>query len=247
MSKRGAELLQAMLLRNHRLAEQTASEHFPLSSFELLQRWQLDRLTITFEDLYRQEGYRHAVEFFVSDLYGGLDFRQRDREMDRVAPIMIRFLPEKALVALAEAFELQALSLEYDVAMAEYMAQEGIEELGMAEYCRVYLACSDRAGRERQIELIRKLGRDLKPLVNRPVINALLRMLRGPAHAAGFGKLQEFLENGLASFRELKDPDHFVDTIFEREWTAMERLFAGETDPFRLLESGSRNALRGSG
>ena len=239
MSKPGAELLRAMLKRNHRLAEQTVAEHFPLACFEHLQQWQLQRLTITFDDLYRHHGYRHAVEFFVSDLYGGLDFRQRDQEMERVAPVMIRFLPDRALVALAEAFELQALSLEYDVAMAQYMAAEGIEELGMPEYGQVYRACSDRAGRERQIQLIQKLGRDLRPLVRKPVINALLRMLRGPAHAAGFGNLQEFLENGLASFRALEDPDHFVDTIFDREWVAMERLFAGEPDPFRLLESGN--------
>ena len=67
-------------------------------------------------------------------------------------------------------------------------------------------------------------------------------MLRGPAHAAGFGKLQEFLETGLWSFRQLEDADHFVETIYEREWAAMERMFAGDPDPFRLLESGSRSA-----
>ena len=50
-----------------------------------------------------------------------------------------------------------------------------------------------------------------------PIIVYLLRMLRGPAHAAGFGKLQEFLENGFASFRALENADHFVDTIYERE------------------------------
>jgi hypothetical protein len=221
-----------MLARNHELAEKTRSAGFPLAEFDLLQRWQLQRLTTTFDDLYRRKGYRHAVEFFVSDLYGGLDFRERDQEMSRVAPIMIRFLPDNALVALAEAFELQALSLEYDVVMAEYMAANGIRTLDMASYIDVYRHCSDRAGRERQILLISKLGRDLKGLVRRPLVNRLVRMLRGPAHAAGFGNLQEFLELGLSSFRDLEDPVYFVDTIYEREWAAMDRLFAGDPDPF---------------
>ena len=83
-----------------------------------------------------------------------------------------------------------------------------------------------------QILLIRKLGRDLKTLVHKSIINYLLRLLRGPAHAAGFGNLQEFLETGLAAFRALEDPGHFVDTIYDREWAAMERLFAGDPDPF---------------
>lgn len=232
MRDNGADRFRAMLARNHELAETTRSPGFPLAEFDLLQRWQLERLTTTFDDLYRREGYRHAVEFFVSDLYGGLDFRERDQEMSRVAPVMIRFLPNNALVALAEAFELQALSLEYDIEMAEYMAANGIRTLDMARYIDVYLHGSDRAGRERQILLISKLGRDLKGLVRRPLINRLVRMLRGPAHAAGFGNLQEFLELGLSSFRELEDPVFFVDTIYEREWAAMERLFAGDPDPF---------------
>jgi hypothetical protein len=237
MSKPGAELLRTMLARNHRLAELTLEPAFPLDRFEALQRWQLARLMRTFDDLYRHEGYREAVEFFVSDLYGGLDFRQRDQEMTRVMPVMIRFLPDKALVALAEAFELQALSLEYDVEMARWMEQAGVQELDMDSYGEVYRNSSDRAGRERQILLIRKLGRDLKTLVHRSIINYLLRLLRGPAHAAGFGNLQEFLETGLAAFRALEDPDHFVDTIYDREWAAMERLFAGDTDPFSFGDS----------
>jgi len=241
MSKPGAGLLRVMLARNHELAERTRMPEFPLVYFETLQSWQLDRLTRTFGDLYEQEGYRQAVEFFVSDLYGGLDFRERDQQMDRVMPVMIRFLPDKALVALAEAFELQAISLEYDFGMAAYMARKSISELDMASYCRTYLACSDRAGRERQIQLFPKIGRDLNKLVRKSIVNYLLRMLRGPAHAAGFGQLQEFLENGLDSFRALADADYFVDTIYRREWASMENLFAGDPDPFRFMESGSRN------
>lgn len=234
MSKPGADLLRSMLARNHGLAEKTLGENFPLDRFELLQQWQLDRLTASFEDLYQDEGYSHAVEFFVSDIYGGLDFRERDQDMGRVMPVMIRFLPDNALVALAEAFELQALSLEYDVDMAEYMSRNGMRALDLATYCDVYRNCSDREGRERQIHLIQKLGRDLKKLVRKSVVNYLLRLLRGPAHAAGFGLLQEFLETGLASFRALQDPDYFVDTIYNREWAAMERIFDGDPDPFRL-------------
>ena len=66
-------------------------------------------------------------------------------------------------------------------------------------------------------------------------------MLPGPAHAAGFGRLQEFLETGLVSFRALEDPVHFVDTIYQREWSSMERLFAGDPYPFNLEGNCSRS------
>lgn len=232
MSKPGAERLYHMLARNHELAEQIDAAGFPLTEFEALQQWQRHRLARSFGDLVDQESYRPAVTFFLSEIYGGLDFRERDQDMGKVMPVMVRFLPDAALEAMSEAFELQAISLEFDMGMAAYMAGQGILELDMARYCEVYLAASDRQGRERQILLIHKLGYELDRLVHKPLVNYLVRLLRGPAHAAGFGSLQEFLESGLDSFRALEDAGEFVDIIYEREWAAMLRLFEGHEEPF---------------
>lgn len=221
-----------MLARSHAIAARAGQADFPLAEFDLLQQWQRARLGRSFADLAGQEGYRPAVHFFLSQLYGGLDFRERDQDLGKVMPVMIRFLPDRTLATMSEAFELQAISLEYDMGMANYMAGAGIGSLDMQRYCEVYRACSDRAGRERQIILIQKLGYDLDKLVRLPLVNQLVRLLRGPAHAAGFGKLQEFLEAGLASFRALEDPRYFIETIYERETGAMRKLFAGDPRPF---------------
>ena len=234
MSKSGAERLYGMLARNHELAERIDGRDFPLGCFETLQQWQRARIARSFEDLNRQEGYQPAVEFFLSEIYGGLHFRERDQDMGRVMPVMTRFLPDRTLMTMSEAFELQAISLEFDMAMAECMARWELEQLDMTAYCKVYRAASDRSGRERQILLIRKLGYDLDQLVRKSFVNYLVRLLRGPAHAAGFGNLQEFLESGLNSFRALEDPEYFIETIYEREWGSMERMFEGDDNPFRL-------------
>ena len=228
----GARRLYEMLDRNRGLGSEIGADGFPLAAFDELQMWQRRRLSMTFDDLIRQEAYRPAVTFFLTELYGGLDFRDRDHDMSRVMPVMKRFLPDKVLFIMSEAFELQAISLEFDMKMAVHMEQAGISTLDMNRYCETYRACSDQAGRERQILLIRKLGYDLDRLVRKPLVNTLLRLLRGPAHAAGFGKLQEFLEAGLGSFRALEDVRYFNETVYEREWGAMQKMFAGEENPF---------------
>jgi len=245
----GADRLYEMLAWNHALAGKIAGRDFPQHAFEHLQKWQQTRLTRTFEDLMQQDAYRPAITFFLTELYGGLDFRERDQEMSKVMPVMKRFLPDKVLYIMSEAFELQAVSLEFDIEMAEYMERLDVPDLDMNRYCEVYRACSDKAGdmnrycevyracsdkagRERQILLIRKLGYDLDRLVNKPMVNFLVRLLRGPAHAAGFGKLQEFLESGLGSFRKLGDVRYFNEIIYQREWDSMQKLFAGEAEPF---------------
>ena len=230
--KPGAARLYEMLARNHGLAGKLEGKDFPLHAFEQLQRWQQKRLARTFDDLIQQDAYRPAVNFFLTELYGGLDFRERDLEMSKVMPVMRRFLPDKVLYIMSEAFELQAVSLEFDMEMAEYMDRLDNPDLDMDRYCEVYRACSDKPGRERQVLMIRKLGYDLERLVNKPLVNTLVRLLRGPAHAAGFGKLQEFLESGLGSFRALRDVQFFNEAIYQREWNSMQNLFAGEAEPF---------------
>lgn len=232
MERAGAKRLYGMLARNHDLANAIGRCDFALPAFELLQRWQQARLARTFADLLSQDAYRPAVNFFLTELYGGLDFRRRDQDMHRVMPVMKRFLPDKVLFIMSEAFELQAISIEFDMKMAGFMEQSGFESLDMNRYCETYRACNDRPGRERQLLLIRKLGYDLGKLVDRPLVNVLVRLLRGPAHAAGFGKLQEFLESGLGSFRIIEDVAYFNETVYQREWDTMRILFAGGENPF---------------
>jgi hypothetical protein len=232
MEKAGASRLSEMLARNHGLAGGIDRGDFPLAAFEHLQQWQQARIARSFADLLSQDAYRPAVAFFLTELYGGLDFRERDQDMHRVMPVMRRFLPDNVLFIMSEAFELQAISIEFDMKMASYMRQSGIEKLDMDRYCETYRRGSDQPGRERQLLLIRKLGYDLGKLVNKPFVNGLVRLLRGPAHAAGFGKLQEFLESGLGSFRKIRDVAYFNETVYQREWDSMQKMFAGEKKPF---------------
>jgi hypothetical protein len=232
MRKPGAERLYRMLARNHALAGRIESEDFAYESLAVLQQFQLDRIARSYADLIRQENSRTAVNFFLSELYGGLDFRKRDQDMNKVMPLMVHFLPDRTLMTMSEAFELQAISLEFDIAMAQYMSRKSIPRLDMAAYCGVYRATGDQSDRERQIMLIRKLGFDLEKLVKKPLVSFLARMMRGPAHAAGFGDLQDFLESGLGSFRSLNDVREFVTIIYQRERDAMQKMFAGEEKPF---------------
>jgi hypothetical protein len=64
-------------------------------------------------------------------------------------------------------------------------------------------------------------------------VGALLKLSRLPAKAAGLGELQAFLERGFAAFAGLGDARAFLDDIRGNETRTMQRLFAGEADPFR--------------
>ena len=136
------------------------------------------------------------------------------------------------ILVLAEAFELQALSLEFDMDMTALFQKSGWNELNTVRYGELYRAVGRAPEREKQIKLIGRLGLELNELVHHRLVLWLIRTLRGPARAAGFGLLQSFLENGLNAFRIMGDGTEFVETIWHKEAEIMQRLFEGDEDPF---------------
>jgi len=222
--KQNANFLRQALTDSHTLATRLDEPGFPVAELEYLQSWQRQRLAETYKDIIDQQRYRAAGDFFLDELYGGLHFRERDQEMERVLPVMVRMLRDDMILVLAEAFELQALSLQFDMDMTMLFIESGRGELNMARYGEIYRACGRESGRGKQIELIRRLGLELNELVHHRLVLWLLRTLRGPARAAGFGLLQSFLENGLNAFRIMGDGTEFIETVWRREGEFKQRL-----------------------
>ena len=85
-------------------------------------------------------------------------------------------------------------------------------------YTASYRRVGRRADRERQIELMYQIGQYLDGVVRKPIVRALVHLARGPAHAAGFGGLQDFLERGLAAFEKMGGASQFLGrAIRDRE------------------------------
>jgi hypothetical protein len=223
--------LGRLLERNAALRDVFADDPGSLARLVELQRWQSQRLLRSHADLRASARYRSAVEFFFSELYGGGDPRGRDRDLRRVHRVMERLLPREALRAMMLAIELEILSQELDADVVRGLPPGPVT---VATYAEGYRRAGRRADRERQIELLGVIGSYLDHVVRKPMIRALVRFARGPAHAAGFGALQEFLERGLDAFEAMHGAGEFLSTIRDREVRAMERMFAGMPDPFEF-------------
>ena len=127
--KKNAKRLKKALRESHELASGMDAPGFPLKTLETLQSWQRQRLAGSYQDLISQRRYKPAGNFFLNELYGGLNFRERDKEIERVLPVMVRMLPDEVLKVVAEAFELQSLSLEFDMSMTAALAETGWQGL----------------------------------------------------------------------------------------------------------------------
>jgi hypothetical protein len=225
----GRQHLARHLRESQRLLERLDQRPDEHPRLEELQHWQRCRLRETYADLRAQPRFELACVFFLEELYGGRDMRERDRQLERVLPVMSRTMPDHLLGAMGDAMRLQWMSMDLDARLSRHLEAD----LNQAEYARAYRRMAAWEEREEQIELIRDLGRLLQRTVRRRMIRRLVGLMHGPAVAAGFSKLQEFLAEGLDAFATMgDDATLFVDTIHERETVALERMRNGSDQPF---------------
>lgn len=202
-------------------------------SYDRFANWQLGYLLPFFSDLYDQEGYAEAIDFTMSDL-AGIGISNRDRDLARAAPAITTMLPIGALATIAAAAEMNARVLEINIAIcrALIVGNKLPVEITEYDYC---VACREASSLEKCVELVHLitgLGHTLGSLVNIPVIGITLRAMRAPARAAGFGALQEFLEKGFRTFKQIPDVDHFLTEIETRMTEVFERIY---TAPLKQL------------
>ena len=193
-----------------------------------------------------QPRYARAAEFFLTDLYGPADFTDRDAQFARIVPALVRLFPRDIVSTVSELSHLHALSERLDSRMALALLARAPREpdspLSGAVYGELWREVGGVDERERQIALMSSVGAALDRYTRNPLLRQSLRLMRGPAAAAGLGALQRFLESGFDTFRGMRGADHFLSTIGERERALARSLFAGEAAPDVSCASGGPSA-----
>ncbi len=184
------------------------------------------RFQATYADLLASPRYARAARFFLDDLYGPRDFTERDVQFARIVPGLVRLFPHEIVQTVRALSELHALSETMDTRMALLIEGPALTAL---DYANAWQASGQPAERERQISLMLAVGQALERYTRNPLLSRSLRLMRGPARAAGLGALQSFLESGFDTFREMRGATQFLETIATRERDLAARLFAADT------------------
>jgi len=229
--KTAANRFRKHIRRSNELHVEYLEDSSLLKNYDRFATWQLEYLLPFFSDLYTREGYAEAIDFTMSDL-AGIGISNRDRDLERAAPAITRLLPLGALATLATAAQMNARVLKVNIAICRCLlvGQNLPAHITELDYC---IACRKASSFEECAELVHLitgLGRTLQSLVNIPMIGMTLRAMRAPAHAAGFGALQEFLEKGYGTFRQIPDIEHFLGEIETRMIEVFERIYTKPLD-----------------
>jgi hypothetical protein len=194
-----------------------------LAKVTALKAYQQARFSHTYADLLASPRYGAASRYFLDELYGPKDFSARDDQFARVAPKIARVFPDHLAETLAILSELHALSETLDTAMAGRLSSDRI---AAADYLAAWQGVGRAADRERQIALTLAIGAQLDRITRLPFLRNAMRLMRGPARAAGLADVHRSLENGFDTFKAMKGADEFIACIGTRERELAAALFA---------------------
>jgi hypothetical protein len=193
-----------------------------LKRVERLKAYQQQRFSHTYADLLATPRYAGAAAFFLNELYGPGDFSSRDAQFVRVVPALVRVFPRDVVETVDTLAQLHALSERLDSAMAHHLSNDRIDA---AAYVEAWQATGQAIERELQIALTLSVGQSLDELTRKPLLRHSLRMMRGPARAAGLSALQQFLESGFDTFRAMHGANEFLAIVSTREYLLAATLF----------------------
>jgi hypothetical protein len=213
-----AHLEQVAELRSARIADTELARRVAA-----IKQYQHARFGRDYANLLSSERYGEATRFFLNDLYGPADFGDRDTQFGRVAPAMARVLPDNVMHTVVQLAELHALTEDLDQAMARALAEGAVDE---QSYRAAWRAVGRSADRQRQLALLIAIGTSLDRHTRTPLLKTTLRLMRGPASAAGFAQLQAFLERGLAAFISMRGAGEFLNTVNANEQRMIDDLFS---------------------
>jgi len=201
----------------------------------LLRAWQSERLRHTYADFLADERSAPACQFFLSDVYAPQDFSQRDQDLEKLYGLLSHFIPAPMLSLLADAIELNQLSNNLDTRLLEALVNDlgMVDEITPALYAAGYRACDNYTERVHQIDLMTRILREVGAGAGQPLVAITLKAARLPAQRFGWQDLYDFLVRGHAAFRRLGRKNELASTIQQREMGLLDRIFAGESEPFK--------------
>lgn len=233
-----AEQIRIALARVAALREAAGSPPAMRQALAAVKSFQSRRFAATYADLASDRIHGPATAFFLEELYGGRDYPERDGQFARVARTLEQTFPADVLATAVEVAQLHALSEELDHAMARTClarlasplhAGAGIDA---ATYVAVWRAVDRREERLWQLQTVLALGETLSRLTRKKALGWMLRMMHGPAKAAGLADLQRFLSLGFDTFGLMATQPGaaaaFLDTIGQREAAWISALFDDE-------------------
>lgn len=193
-----------------------------------VQQWQIARVTQTHKAILNDPVVAKAAHFLLIEAYQGQDLSQISNQIEKMVPYLVAWLPEQLMETIEQLLQLNLLTARLDEALAhEIFEIQSHNQLTEAIYTQAFLAVGGGQWRSQQLDMMSELSYLLEHHVKNAMLLRIFKWAKGPAYAANFKVLYDFLQSGLTAFKEVTSPSELINTVLAVEYAINHQMVTG--------------------
>ena len=201
------------------------------------QTWLKNRIQMTHQDLFNQKENVLMAQYFINRLYGGPEFDDLAVQIERLlkyAHKAEKIIPENAIKTGLKSVGLAVLAMQLDEQVAaqllkDYPADQVIDNEMMRQ---TLIKLDQYDARLEQLSLLDDLGGALDKYMRSFIMDTAFKMCKGAANKYRFELMYDFIGEGFIAMKPMKSAANFIHTFTVKEREIVEKVHAGEPNPF---------------
>jgi hypothetical protein len=184
-----------------------------------VQKWQQSRLKRTHSDLFEQPKNQLMADYFLTQLYGGDEFKLLAQQLERILPKakkLERLAKESALEAGSMGIQAAILAIELDLHLAQWLSAQDLP-VNEDNMLAAYLAVDEADERRVQIANLKEVCYRTDKHLNSFMLKKAFALAKSTAYRYNFQPLYDFIDTGFKAMKPLKSVSSFIEPFCERE------------------------------
>ena len=207
-------------LRRH-LDESSKFNH----QLQQVQVFQQQRMRENYGGLFSDPHHRCLMEFFLEEMYAGLDLSQLGNNVDKAIKLALKLVTNPTLISAT--LEYSAITSELDELLTAILFENmAVDDVTLENFQQANRLANSYEVQRRKIELIKVLTKDLDRNSKSRIIYGAFKLAKGPAKLGGLGHFYGIMSKGFESIRYVKSPESLVALMMDGETKFLEEMFA---------------------
>lgn len=191
-----------------------------------VQAWQRLRIQRTHSELFAQPNHQLMANYFLTQLYGGKEFKLLAIQLARVLPKAKKLeslVKESALITGSMAIEAAVLAVELDLHLAQWLIDRDLPA-NEHNIMLAYSTLDESDARRNQINNLKEVCYRTDKYLNSFFLHKAFQLAKSTVYRLNYQLLYDFVEAGFNAMKPLDSVSSFIDPFCAREMMIIDRI-----------------------
>ncbi len=197
-----------------------------------VQAWQRLRIQRTHKALFEQPNHQLMANYFLTQLYGGKEFKRLAIQLARVLPKAKKLeslIKESALTTGSMAIAAAVLAVELDLHLAQWLIAHDLPA-NEKNIMTAYSTLDESEARRNQIHNLKEVCYRTDKYLNSFFLHKAFQLAKSTVYRLNYQLLYDFVEAGFDAMKPLDSVSSFIDPFCALEMTIIERIQQDKND-----------------